>query len=202
MTKINLRDGEAIIKIDSAVTHDEGNPWNIGNDELVLTNQALCVVHKKGSGKIKNITRFPLEGVKIAGGMPQVNPARSANGEKQIHVHFKHGVEAFALGASDDDDHDTSLKSWFTSESEKVDRNATSWCDAIVRAVLSLPRTENTAAKEDGSSDTFSTSSSSGGANTPASTHANRKCVGCMAPLSGKVGSAVKCKYCDTEQVI
>ena len=29
-----------------------------------------------------------------------------------------------------------------------------------------------------------------------------RKCTGCKAPLSGKSGELVTCRYCDTEQVL
>lgn len=32
--------------------------------------------------------------------------------------------------------------------------------------------------------------------------HATRRCIGCMAPITGVIGEKVTCRYCDTVQVI
>lgn len=34
------------------------------------------------------------------------------------------------------------------------------------------------------------------------STHATKRCIGCMAPITGIVGEKTTCRYCDTVQVI
>lgn len=109
MTKINLQPNEAIILRDSEMKHDRGGRFDSELDELVLTNQALIVVHKSIFGNVKDIQRYALDQVTIANNSPQVVIGMSQNNERQLHVYFRHGIEAFTLGDADEDSDAASL---------------------------------------------------------------------------------------------
>ncbi len=217
MAKINLGNDEAILAKDSDITHDRGSMWNSCGDELVLTNHALIVVHKNAFGRTKDVVRYPLSDLKVANGTPQVMPGKGTSGERQLHVYFKHGMEAFTLGTSDDDD-DISLKSLFTSLRDKEKQNIQKWCDAITCAALGtpsltepIPRTSAPSSMQGfvqgaiGSiahATGISENSHTTQAAFAAANNVTRKCIGCMAPITGVQGSKAQCKYCDTEQTL
>lgn len=198
MTKIDLQHNEAIIMRDSRMRHDRGGMFDSEADELVLTNQALIVVHKNILGIVRNTQRFPLDQIKIVNNAPQVIAGRSQNGQPQLHVYFQHGIEAFTLGDSDDDSTAGILDQIFTSAKEKERRNLSDWCNAISCAVLGVPQHMQSIAPAAAASPKATTPPPA----PPLPTHATRKCIGCTAPLSGAHGEKVTCAYCDTEQVI
>lgn len=228
MGRVNLGYDEVILKQDTSIKHDRGRVFDSMDDELVLTNHALIVVHKNAFGGVKDTCRFPLNEIKMVHGVPQAVLGRSSMGEKQLHVYFSSGVEAFELGEPDDgfDDDDviSSITGLFVPGSEKARRRSrnekdyiASWCEAISRAALGLPQVEHAEAAEKskvgfaqaavggiaaalGASAGSTTSNAS--AHPVRSSYLTRKCIGCMAPLSGAMGQRVICSYCDTEQVI
>lgn len=214
MAKIQLDPDEAILKQDSRISHDVGKMFD-ADAELILTNKALLVVHKKTFGGVKDVQRFPLSQVKVVNGAPQVVAGRGSDGQRQLHVHFAHGVEAFGLGGSDDDEDNMSLKNVFTSPVEKEKRNIADWCDAVSRAVLGMPQDVRPAAQQSGGvvggiMGALGITAAQSGADTasgakgaaPQKSCATAKCIGCHAPLTGVQGQRMTCPYCDTEQVL
>ena len=228
MARIDLGLDEVILKQDTCMTHDRGGMFDSTVDELVLTNQTLIVVHKGVFGGVKEVCRFPLNQIKMVNGAPQAVLGRSSSGENQLHVYFVSGVEAFSLDEPDDgfdDDASSSFANLFVSEKEKTRRRRKnekeyieSWCEAISRAVLGLPQMQSSG-QSDSSKAGFVQAAAGGvaallgvssGASKPTNgvshadraVNATRKCIGCMAPISGVQGQKVVCPYCDTEQVI
>lgn len=203
MSRVDLLPNEAIILRDSEMKHDRGGMFDSELDELILTNQALIVVHKSIFGRAKDTQRFPLDQVTIANGAPRVIVGMSQDNERQLHVYFRHGIEAFTLGGSDEDAEAGILETLFASTKDREKRNLCQWQAAISQAVMALPRKAHAgnpqirrvpAAAQGRASE----------AKAPAQpvVHATKKCIGCMAPLSGVQGQKVTCKYCDTEQAL
>lgn len=206
MSKVDLLPDEAIIMRDSSMMHDCGRPFAAISDELVLTNLALIVTHKNLWGSIKDVQRFSLDQVKVVNNNPQVVIGTSQNGERQLHVYFNHGIEAFALGDSDDDAEAGILETLLTPVKEKETRNLYEWQTAISRAVLALPQNSNSEACSTTNSAVSHVISDAGAKSVTvvsnSVTHVTKKCIGCMAPLSGVHGQKAICRYCDTEQVL
>ena len=227
MGRVNLGYDEVILKQDTSIKHDRGRVFDSVSDELVLTNHALIVEHKNAFGGVKDTCRFPLNEIKMVHGAPQAVLGRSSMGEKQLHVYFLSGVEAFDLGEPDDgfdEDAISSITGLLVPGSEKARRRSrnekdyiASWCEAISRAALGLPQTEYVEAPEKpkvgfaqaavgGIAAALGASVDPAGSNEASrsaqSSYLTRKCIGCMAPLSGAIGQRVICSYCDTEQVI
>lgn len=204
MTKIKLLPHETIILRDSVVQHDRGGLIDLYSDELVLTNIALVVIHKSIMGGIKDTQRFPLDQIKILNGVPQALLGTSSSGENQLHVHFLHGTEAFALGRADDDSGGI-LDILLVSPQDKERRNIAAWQSAISQAVLALPQKVASAhIPQTISPKETSPQNPSSSLPTPPTrpTSVTKKCMGCRAPLSGVQGQKVTCNYCDTEQVL
>lgn len=203
MSRIDLLPNEAIILRDSEMKHDRGGRFDSELDELILTNQALIVVHKGLFGNAKNTQRFPLDQVTIANGVPRVSIGLSQDNERQLHVYFRHGIEAFTLGESDEDAQAGILETLFSSSKDQEKRNLRQWQAAISQAVMALPQN---ARKGDSQMRGASAAAQSA---TPMPkvaaapvVHITKKCIGCMAPLSGMQGQKVTCRYCDTEQAL
>ena len=216
MTKIDLQPNEAIILRDSEMKHDRGGRFDSELDELVLTNQALIVVHKNIFGNVKDIQRYALDQVTIANNSPQVVIGMSQNNERQLHVYFRHGIEAFTLGDADEDSDAGILEFLLTPMADKENRNLHNWRSAISQAVLGLPhnaqigvsQAQQTPAPVQAPASSTAPTPTPTAAPAPAvvasapTTHTTKKCIGCMAPLSGIQGQKVICKYCDTEQAL
>ena len=228
MAKIDLGHDEVILQQDTSVVHDRGRMFDSYDNELILTNHALIVVHKGPFGGVKDVCRFPLNDIKIVNGAPQAVLGRSSSGDSQLHVYFSSGVEAFTLDEPDDgfeEGEGSAFSNLFTSEKEKAKRKSRKekeyvsfWCDSIARAVLGLPQVEfmeghgasragvmqaavgGIAAAMGVAPDGSPRHSAAASAEAPV--HATCRCIGCMAPLSGVRGQKATCSYCDTEQVI
>lgn len=190
MAKIDLLPNEVILKQDSNIMHDRGRFFDAWDDKLVLTNFALLVVHKGALGNTKETVRFPLEQLK------QAVYGKARNGERQLHVYFSHGVEAFSLGKSDEDEDIVTLKSLFTPQAEKEKNNILDWCDAISKAKTAMLEEQRIQNMMKASEPPKAAPSKI----TPPDV--TKKCIGCMAPITGPQGSRVVCKYCDTEQAV
>lgn len=203
MSRIDLLPNEAIILRDSEMKHDRGGMFDSELDELILTNQALIVVHKSIFGRAKDTQRFPLDQITIANGAPRVIIGMSQDDERQLHVYFRHGIEAFTLENSDEDAEAGIIKTLFASTKDQENRNLRQWQVAISQAVMALPRKTHAGnpqirrvpAAARGGAPTVKASA-------PPVVHATKKCIGCMAPLSGVQGQKVTCRYCDIEQAL
>lgn len=212
VNEMDLLPNEAILKRDSNVSHGQGGIFDSREGELVLTNFALVFLRKGAFGGVKDITRFPLDQVKVVNGIPQIAYDKPSGNDRQLRIHFAHGVESFSLGQSDDDEDSPSLKDLFTSTAEKERRNAIEWRDAVTRVVLSLrstmaapllqPMAGQCPPPMQGQGGAVAGVSSGQRPSEPSVPRITRKCVGCMAPITGVQGERVFCRYCDTEQAI
>ncbi len=203
MAKIDLMPNEAIILRDSQMKHDQGKGFSSESDELLLTNQALIVIHKGFFGTARDVQRFPLDQVAIVNGAPRVMIGMSQDGERQLHVYFHHGIEAFSLGESDEDAQGSLIDLLFVSEKDKENRNLRQWQAAISQVVASLPQNTSVATPQMQAAPAVAASNQPASQNTQTAViHATKKCIGCMAPLSGVQGQKTTCKYCDTEQAL
>lgn len=213
MSRIDLLSHEGILKRDSEITHDKRHGRGSWAGELILTNLALLVVHKGVLGGTKEVIRWPLSEIKVINGVPQVIAGKSASGQRQLHIYFSHGMEAFTLGISDEDE-EISLKNIFTPASNKEMRNVDEWREAISRAVYvgcqsasmvgasAAPQNVLGAAAGSPSSHPVpqQVAVAAGAKEIPA--YVTSRCIGCMAPISGIRGQKTICRYCDTEQVV
>ncbi|WP_165248415.1 hypothetical protein [Adlercreutzia sp. ZJ141] len=212
MSELSLLPNEAILKRDSNVSRGQSTLFDSREGELVLTNYALIFLRKGAFGGVRDVTRFPLDQVNVVNGIPQVAYDKPSGDDRQLRIHFAHGVESFSLGQSDDDEDSPSLKDLFTSAAEKERRNAIEWRDAVTRVVLSLrsapassPSQPMVSQQSASAQEPRSAAVSASPAQRPSEssvTRVTRKCFGCMAPITGFQGERVVCQYCDTEQAI
>lgn len=205
MSRIDLLPHEGILKRDSEITHEKQHGRGSWTGELILTNLALLVVHKGVLGGTKEVIRWPLSQIRVIGGAPQAIAGKSASGQRQLHVYFSHGMEAFTLGISDEDE-EISLKNIFTPVSNQEMRNIDEWREAISRAVLAGTPFASQGVSSAASSSPNSRSASQQAAATSGEkespVYVTSRCIGCMAPISGIRGQKTTCRYCDTEQVV
>ena len=194
MDDYKLEPGEFVIMQEASVKLD--NDTNL--DELVLTNQNLILVTTMAQGLFKRskfVKRCPLDKLRTAQDEPQ------AFVTKYREDYFLQVIFA-----------DETLSLSFPSNPK---RTAERWAEAIQNAAVgnfSNIRTDDALPPEiadfvDGAKGAFGAIFSGGkkkseknGAARPASV--TRKCVGCRAPISGRVGNTVTCPYCDTKQTL
>ena len=210
--KFNLMPNESIILQEVSVAH--GGVWAIYTDELILTNLNIYCVNKGTFGNTKKIFNYPLSQIKKYNGKPQVMMGKLSNGTPSLDIYFMNGSsESFN----------------FQSGNKK---NINKWIDAINNIVGGGSDSNNLSMDDDSyddddDSDTLvgafkevgsefkevgveflgalgfkpgkkkSPNSSVAGSET-----VSKKCSSCSAPLIGKKGQVIKCKYCDTKQTL
>lgn len=198
MDEYNLEPGEFVIMQEASVVLLEGSGEE-RLDELVLTNRNLVLVNTASQGLFKRtryLKRCPLEKIANPNGIPQAISSKCKN-DYRLQVVF--ADETIALR--------------FPSNPKRTSER---WAEGIRNAALgnlSDIRTEDVLPPEvadlvDGAKGLFSAvlpsgkkrRGSNGAAQRPAST--TIKCVGCHAPLTGRVGETVTCAYCDTKQTL
>lgn len=186
MANYTLSQNEGIILQCDTVMH------NRKQSELILTNQNLiCVESKPGFLKTTyNETKYPLNQIKVVNGQAQVFANSKSFTDSTLQVHFiNNQVEEFGF-----------LMNSF--EFFKGNSAANDWVKQINYLL-----TGNEINNEKESSIIGNIKNALG--TVGIKTHNNKqpenvtiKCIGCMAPLSGKKGQTVRCKYCDTKQTL
>ncbi len=200
MNDYNLEANELVIMQEDSVCLVERS-GEIELEEIVLTNLNLILVRSVSQGLFKRssfLKKLPLEHILNDEGVPQVIVSNIRD-KFLLQLPFKD--EAIALRFSDE----TKL-------------TASHWADAIRKAAvgsLSDIKTSSSVPPElaglvDGARgviDMFRGGPKPKEAVQQTSapskpSHASGKCVGCHAPLTGKRGTVVTCKYCDTSQTL
>ncbi len=191
MPNLNLQLNESIILQKDAVRH--------GNEmvELYLTNLNIIYVLKGVFGNVKKIQKLPLNQIKVVNGRVQAFLGNeSKNGWLQLQLYFINGVEIFGFPNKERRE----ISTWINNISQILTGEASQ--DATVKNIMAIPGTEYIA---ETMKDTIGVFKDKFGINNKGNQKLENvtvKCIGCMAPLSGKKGQTVRCKYCDTDNTL
>ncbi len=195
MIKFDLQPNEGIILQNEIVSRELPKGHNTG--DLVLTNQNLYYVTEKGTFK-KNldIAVFPLNQIKVVNGHAQVLLGGS-NSRPTLQVLLKDSNEEFWFGNfSLPFQAKKEITNWVNAIYQLLGTEASQTADKNLKVI---PGTKGLAETIKGTVGTFKETM---GVKGVSDTSITCKCIGCMAPLSGKKGQKVRCKYCDTEQIL
>lgn len=192
MDDYNLEPGEFVIMQEASVKLDDDTSL----DELVLTNQNLILVTTMSQGLFKRskfVKRCPLQKIVGAQDNPQVVVSKYRENyylqvvfaDETISVNFpanpKRGAQRWAEGI----------------------RNALAGNFSDIQTEDYLPPEISNLV--DGAKGAFGAIFAGGKKKDAESARpavTTKKCVGCHAPISGRVGSTVTCPYCDTKQTL
>ncbi len=162
--------------------HDDGT--------LVLTTKSLYFY--KGHGKKAEITTLPLRQIKMIDGQPQAVVSGSKS-KPVLQVFMLSGqveefeFKKFSLASNAQKE----IEKWITSIHQLVRETASSRQATITIQPVSA--------------DQSAADSMQNGQNPlpgGTMTKVSGRCVGCMAPIFGNKGEMVRCKYCDTDQIL
>ena len=207
-TKINLAPNESIILKEVSVAH--GGVMAIYTDELILTNLNLICISKGMFGNTKNIYYYPLSQLKQYNGKAQVVIGKLSNGTETLELYFVNGTETFNFQSNNK----KTIKRWIEEISNAVgcqpigshnacDSDNDLDPDSLAGAINEVGKQFKEVGNEFLNAFGFKPKKTSGTATTPQEpTVVNKKCFSCSAPLVGKKGNVVQCKYCDTEQTL
>jgi hypothetical protein len=198
MGKYNLEPSESVL-IQSIGVLCEGSGLMTGyTDELILTNMNIIHVSKGMFGNIKRVQKYPLNQVKIINGEAQAIMGKSSNGMPDLQIYFVNGQVAFKFQSSGKKE---IVK--YVNEISKVltgnesSRNSAANQFAIPGAEIVAETLKDTVNVFKG---TFGIKSKIKAADEPVK--ATKKCMGCMSPLTGTKGQSIRCRYCDTDQIL
>lgn len=155
--------------------------------DLVLTNLAILWAEKNLFGKIKNVNRISFNQVKMYNGNPQVRLGKSGNGMPQLEIYIVNRQENFSFNNTLFGKREVSK--WINKITQAITGHAPD------KSFTSIPGTEFVADTLKGTVGAFTDSL---GLKKTIST----KCMACKAPIAGKKGETVQCKYCDTQQTL
>ena len=167
-----------------------GSPWQQRSNSfltIVLTNQNIILVSTARSGKAKGTKYFPLNQINVADGHPQIF-ATSRSGSNHLEIHFQSGEETFAFRRKKE------LNAWAENIAKLLagDDDFSTSKDKAIPGVAYLAGSLK---------DTFGAVKSSLGLEpTAGSDKVAGKCGACGAPLTGRVGAVIRCRYCDSDQ--
>lgn len=201
MEKFSLLPDEALILKTDRVRHN-GGAFATYTNELILTSQNLVVVVKGTFGNTKDIIRFPLNQIKMFNGEPQALLGKAKNGYPQMEIYFINGQqETFGFESMGKKE----IFQWINAICRTITGHDSSTTNKPHKSSFSIPGAGIFA---DALSDTVDSFKGVLGIKSTQSTskepavRISKKCISCSAPLIGEKGQTVKCKYCDTNQVL
>lgn len=198
MVKYNLEPSESILIQSTDVLYEGGGLMSSYTDELVLTNMNIIHVSKGMFGNTKRVQKYPLNQVKIINGEAQAIMGKSTNGIPNLQIYFVNGQVLFKFQSSGKKE---IMK--YVNEISKLligketSRNSVVNQFAIPGAEIVTETIKDTIDVFKG---TFGIKSKSKAANE--TVKATKKCIGCMSPLTGTKGQSIRCRYCDTDQIL
>lgn len=195
MAKFNLMPNESIILKSEGVMY--GGLMAAYTDELILTNQNIILVKKGIIGNVKNVKKFPVNQIKMYNGEPQAIVRKNQNGLNGLEIYFLNGHESFGFRSSNKKE----VVQWVNA----ICKLLTGQESTTVPAGVVIPGTEYLVETIKGTVDTFKNAfgvKSKATGKSVSSEKLTKKCISCSAPLSGKKGQTMHCKYCDTDQVL
>lgn len=186
MEKFNLAPNEGIILRYDEVLH------NGKGSEIVLTNlNLICIEANKAIFKTTyNVLKYPIGQIKVVGGKPQVAVVKNKDG-LFLNVLLVTGMEKFEFPCD-------------LFEGIVKKKKADEWVEQINILLTGNHSANNT---DNSFMNNVKKTLGSVGINIKtkedeSTRNITTKCIGCRAPLSGKQGQTVRCKYCDTEQTL
>lgn len=198
MGKYNLEPNESLLIQSTSVLCEGSRLMPVYTDELILTNLNIIHISKGIIGNIKRVQKYPLNQVKIINGEAQAIMGKSSNGMPELQIYFVNGQVAFKfqiLGKKE------IVK--YVNEISKVligndsSRNSAANPFAIPGAGLVAETLKDTIGVFKG---TFGIKSKSKDADEPV--RVTKKCIGCMSHLTGTKSQSIRCRYCDTDQIL
>lgn len=208
-TNFSLMPNEAVILQEASVAH--GGVSAGFTDDLILTNLGIICVNKGFFGNTKNVYRYPLRQIKRYNGKPQAVLGKLSNGEATLDIFMIDGSkESFYF---DSLTNKRKIGKWISEITKTIcgdediddlsDRDSFIDPNSVAGAVVDVVNQVKGAGAEIlgslGIKPGF-LKSLNGSSATPE--RVSKKCVSCTAPLVGIRGKAVKCKYCDTVQIL
>lgn len=185
MTNLSLSSGEHIL-IRSDVSH------NNKSSELVLTNRNLfCIEENYGLfKKAPTIIRYSIEQIRVVNGQVQASILKDSDGWV-LQIFTNRAIEKFTFECD-----------FF--QRTKVKQEVSEWINQLSLLLTGTVNEKINESNESTVADKVRNALASVGIKSEKqeSPCVTKKCVGCMAPLSGKAGQRVQCPYCDTEQVL
>lgn len=176
------------------------SPGNSGpsyKDELVLTNLHLFHISKGFFGKVKDIKKYPVEGIKVVDDRAQVFLANPANdGSLSLQVFFDYGLVSFRLRSDSRPYVWQLINSINQLRTGKPLQADTAGYPMALQGVGYLAEVVK---------DTIGAFRQSMGMDAKREAERERaavSCGNCAAPLSGYKGQLVRCPYCNSEQVL
>ena len=209
--KLNLAPNESIVLKEACVAH--GGVMAIYTDELILTNLNVICINKGMFGNTKNVFYYPLNQLKQYNGKAQAISGKLSNGTDALELYFVNGVETFNFQS----DNKKNIKKWIKAISDTVGCNNGYILDdfeetddevdpdSIAGAINEIGKQFKEVGEEFRQALGFKPKKKSENVQTKKHIEpsvVNKKCISCSAPLVGKQGQLVHCKYCDTDQIL
>lgn len=183
MENLPLQPNECVILQSTSVLH-RGFCMTF-SAELILTNLNVFSVKRGMRRKIKDLRKYPLNQLKKMDGIPQILQGKNPrNGASELHIVFNDSQEAFEFQSNSK----KQIKQWIDEVykvfgvEEEIAKKATGSFFNKLKSGINSVKSIFTEEKH--------------------TVNITTKCIGCMAPLTGKKGELVKCKYCDTKQTL
>ena len=200
MPVYDLRSDEMVLLRTGNAEREDAGASQSGT-ELVLTNFRIIYAWQTVKIFSRNIDHqdvFPLAEIKIVNGQVQARYHWEKGRPPQLRLYFINGEVTF---------------DFFSGKELSSKREVLEWMDAISMQLTgqpslqaasvrtTLPGVEMVANVIKGTVDIFK-ESVLGMSNAPTIEMVSKKCIGCMAPISGRRGQTVRCEYCDTTQTL
>ena len=155
-------------------------------DELILTNKAVIYVKRGLLGNAKNITRFPLNEIKVYNDQAQAMCSRAQNGYPRLEIYFTDSKQNFLFYKKSD------VIKWVDKINELVTGKKTTTSETNAR--MALPGSEFIAKTLKGTLDVYKDTFGF----TKKIQQRSCKCPGCGSSLTGSKGETTQCPYCGT----
>lgn len=198
MVNYNLEPNEAILIQSTSVLCEGGGLMTAYTDELILTNINIIHISKGMFGNTKGVKKYPLSQVKIVNGQAQAILGKSSNGMPDLQIYFVNGQLAFQFQSSGKKE----IIDFANGISKVLTGNKSE--QSSVANPFAIPGAEMVA---ETFKDTINVLKGSLGIKpkdkaADKSVKVTKKCIGCMAPLTGTKGQSIRCQYCDTDQIL
>lgn len=191
----NLASDESIIIKEINVA--DGGLISPYTDELILTNRNIIHIDKGVFGNIKTVHYYPLKDIKKYNNNAQVILTKLSNGEHIMEIYFQNELLKFRFQYNNK----KTIKKWINMINETLGFQPLETEDGINVAINEVGKQFNSVS--DSIRKVFlSKNSINHNEVDKECSIINGKCISCSAPLTGKKGTTIKCRYCDTKQIL
>ncbi len=194
MEGLNLRNNEVILYQEDSISYAYNNRY-IGIRELYLTNFSLILVDRSVfKRQIKNITKHNLNEVNIINDMPHVQIKSSD--QEDVIISFNNNIVVLGF------DSRREAKQWQNNIISIITGEKMQFDNHLPTEILGSEDLANALY------DTVDLFKGVFNKKEPVVKqqikskveYVSKNCKGCGAPISGKIGTLIKCDYCDTQQ--